>query len=131
MQIMELSRRDALYKYKRPCVIFFKLKSKCAACDSTLPIWERLCADPTFNGKVVFIVYSFGEDPISKNNYQVAPEYTNIIGSYKEVPIFLLHLPNDTIIDLQHGPPVRNFENMKDVIIDALSTTPYRLSTSS
>jgi hypothetical protein len=123
-----LNRRDALYSVGIPCVIFFKLKSKCSACDNFMPIWRQLTNDPLFHGKVSFIVYSFGPDNVSGKYFHVAPEYKELIDGYGHVPVFIIHLPFDQeIIDLGHGPSERTFENMKETVVSALSTTKYKL----
>jgi len=115
------ARENALYKLGIPCVIFFKLKTKCSACDEFTPIWEQLCSEPRFMGKVMFIRYAFGEDPATGRYHHLNDTYKSIVDKYQRVPVFIIHLPHDKgIIDLGIGPRVRSFENMRDVIIRAL-----------
>lgn len=123
-----MNREDALYRYGIPCLIFFKIKSPCSACDEFRPVWEDLCEDRLFQGKINFVIYSFGTDPNNGKTYSVGKEYEPIINEYGKIPIFLIHLPQDEgIIDLGHGPSPRTFDTMKQTIISALSSTKYRL----
>lgn len=130
-----MNRTDALYKVGIPCVIFFKLKSPCQHCDNFMPIWQRLCTDPDFKGKLAFIIHSFGQDPLTKKVHRLIPEYQDIIDNEKGVPAFVIHLPHDgDIIDLGNGPigpdrkGVLTFDAMKHTIIRALSDTKYAIA---
>lgn len=123
-----MDRKQALYTSRIPCFIFLKSKAKCPACDSFFPIFKELSSDQDFAGKVNFVIMSFGEDPTTKKSHQLPPEYQQLIDNNPNVPLLVLHLPNDEmIIDLGNGQHRngRTVATMKDTLISALKGTKY------
>jgi hypothetical protein len=101
------------------CFIFFRLKdSLCPACQQFRPIFKQLCSDNELTKKISFVEYLFGEDPNTKIIYDIKKEYKEYI---ENVPHFLMHFPNGKIANLLSGPPGRDFDSMKFVLLDAIT----------
>lgn len=125
----KMNRKEALYEKNIPCFILLKPRDECPACTNFFPIFRELSANQRLDGKVNFVIMSFGRDPVTGKEHHLPKEYQVLIDNNPNVPLLFLHLPNDTIIDLGNGqhPAGRTEVNLLATIVEALKGTEYRV----